>query len=196
MFDDLAVKNWAFSLSIFTESFCHDLAQECQKLHSQGQLTQASVGRGALKATHVEVRGDFTLWLNEEQASPRQLQMLQHLEMVREQLNRAFYLGIKRFEAHFALYPPGAGYDKHIDNFRGSGSRKITFILYLNGRWQKGHGGELSIFAPDQTNQLITQIEPILGTFVLFRSDLFPHQVEKSFQPRLSITGWFRDDAL
>lgn len=195
MFDDLAVNNWASSAAVFSKDFCQKLAQECQRLHDEGQFHQASIGRGVTKSTHTEIRGDFTLWLDEKNNSPVQQSFLSHLQTLLEQLNQSFYLGLKRFETHFALYPPGAGYDKHIDNHRGSGARKITFILYLNEHWQKGHGGELSLYQPDQENVLITQIEPALGTFVLFRSDLFPHQVEKSFQPRLSITGWFRDDA-
>lgn len=196
MFDELAAKNWACATNVFTIPFCQSLAQECHRLHAEGQLKKAAIGHGTTKATQAEIRGDFTLWLEEAHASPLQLQMISHLKNLQELLNRSFYLGLKRFEVHFALYPPGAGYDKHIDNHRGSGARKITFILYLNDHWQKGHGGELSFFEPEQEDQLITQIEPRLGTFVLFRSDLFPHQVEKSYQTRLSITGWLRDDAL
>nr|WP_295899834.1 2OG-Fe(II) oxygenase [uncultured Bdellovibrio sp.] len=195
MFDELATKNWSSSTQLFPREFCRKLAQECQRLHDQGEFNKASIGRGATKTTHSEIRGDFTLWIDENTASPLQQNFLSHLQTLLEHLNHSFYLGLKRFETHFALYPPGAGYDKHIDNHRGSGARKITFILYLNESWQKGHGGELSLYQPDHEDTLITQIEPQLGTFVLFRSDLFPHQVEKSFQPRLSITGWFRNDA-
>ncbi|WP_373997764.1 2OG-Fe(II) oxygenase [Bdellovibrio bacteriovorus] len=195
MLDDLAQNNWAVSSTVFTREFCQNLAHECQKLHSDGAFHKASIGRGATKTVHTEIRGDFTLWIEEAHATSLQKDFLSNLQLLLQKLNQDFYLGLKRYETHFALYPPGAGYDKHIDNHRGSGARKITFILYLNESWQKGHGGELSLYQPDQENILITQIEPVLGTFVLFRSDLFPHQVEKSFQPRLSITGWFRDDA-
>ncbi|KHD86984.1 MAG: hypothetical protein OM95_16925 [Bdellovibrio sp. ArHS] len=195
MFDDLAQNNWALSSALFTREFCQKLAHECQKLYAEGALQKASIGHGANKGVHAEIRGDFTRWIEESSATPLQQELLSELQLLLQKLNQSFYLGLKRFEIHFALYPPGAGYDKHIDNHRGSGARKITFILYLNENWQKGHGGELSLYEPDQENTLITQVEPHLGTVVLFRSDLFPHQVEKSFQPRLSITGWFRDDA-
>ncbi len=195
MFDELAEKNWASSKTVFPESFARQLAHECQRLHDEGQFNKAAIGRGATKTQHAEIRGDFTLWIEESTASSVQKDFLTSLSVLLQQLNRVFYLGLKRYETHFALYPAGAGYDKHVDNHRGSGARKITFILYLNERWQKEHGGELSLYQPENPDQLITRIEPTLGTFVLFRSDLFPHQVEKSFQPRLSVTGWFRDDA-
>lgn len=196
MFDELTTQNWSSSRTLFTPQFCFRLAQECQNLFQQGQLQPAHIGHGATKLQNAEIRGDSTLWFDEISASPLQKIFLKHLSTLLERLNRSFYLSLKRYEAHFALYPPGAGYDKHIDNHRGSGARKITFILYLNESWQKGNGGELSLYDPTEENNMITQIEPTLGTFVLFRSELFPHQVEKCFKPRLSITGWLRDDAL
>lgn len=195
IFDQLAEQNWAQSRDLFAPDFCRLLAQECQKLHDQGALQKASIGHGPSKATHAEIRGDYTLWFDAQTATALQSEFLSFLETLLLQLNQSFFLSLKSFETHFALYPPGAGYDKHIDNHRGSGARKITFILYLNEHWQKGHGGELSLYHPDQENVLLAQVEPRLGTFVVFRSELFPHQVEKSFQPRLSITGWLRDDA-
>jgi SM-20-related protein len=195
MFEDLAQNGWAVSSQVFDPAFCQMLARECQKQHADGQFTKASIGRGVSKATHAEIRGDFTRWMTEDSTNPLEQDFLRALHDISQSLNQFFFLGLKRFETHFALYPPGAGYDKHVDNHRGTGARKITFILYLNENWQKDHGGALSVFDPNDENHQIAQVEPRLGNFVLFRSDLFPHQVEKSFQPRLSLTGWFRDDA-
>lgn len=195
MLEDLTEKGWATATDVFSASLVRDLARECQTQHSQGKFQQAAIGRGVSKAAHREVRGDHTRWLEEDTASGAEHIFLRHLRDISQTLNETFYLGLKRHEAHFALYPPGTGYDKHVDNHRGTGHRKITFILYLNENWQKEHGGELSLFHPDDENQKLATVEPHLGTFVLFRSDLFPHQVEKSFHPRQSLTGWFRDDA-
>lgn len=196
MFDDLAQNNWASSQDIFPKSFCLSLAEECQTLHDSGAFQTASIGHGVSKTLRSEIRGDCILWIEENATSPLQSELLTQLHSLMQHLNENFFLGLKRFETHFAVYPPGAGYDKHVDNHRGSGARRITFLLYLNENWQKGHGGELSFYRPDQEDVLITQIEPKLGTFVLFRSDLFPHQVEKSFQQRMSLTGWLRNDEL
>ena len=196
LLEDLAKKNWAVSAEVFTPEFCRNLAQECQKLADQGQLHKASIGHGSSKTLNSEIRGDFTLWLEESTSSSLQQSFLAALEDIRQELNRFFFLGLKRVESHFALYPPKAGYDKHIDNHRGLNHRKITFVLYLNENWQKGDGGELSIYNPENDSEVITQVMPRLGTLILFRSEIFPHQVEKSTAPRMSLTGWFRDDAL
>lgn len=189
MIDQIALKNWAVSEHIFSQEDCLKLAQECQNLESRGQLDKASIGHGANKAVHAEIRGDFIHWLDQHH-------FMEPLEVLRQTFNRSFFLGLKRVEAHYAFYPPGAGYDTHIDNPRGLNHRKMTFVLYLNSNWKKGDGGELSLFDPESAAQQIAQVEPRLGVFVLFRSDLFPHQVEKSFVNRMSLTGWFRDDAL
>ncbi len=195
MFEDLAQNGWASSDQIFDVKFTHALARECQNQHSEGRFQQAAIGRGVSKATQAEIRGDHTRWLEQDSENAVEQNFLRSLRDISQSLNQFFFMGLKRFECHFALYPTGTGYDKHVDNHRGTGHRKITFILYLNENWQKEHGGELSVYDPQDENTRIAQVEPRLGTFVLFRSDLFPHQVEKSFQPRLSLTGWFRDDA-
>lgn len=188
LLEELAQKNWAVSSQVFSFGFCQNLARECQNLALQKQLQKASIGRGNTKAIHSEIRGDFISWLEESHI------FLAQLELLRHSLNQLFFLGLQRVEAHYALYPPGTGYDKHIDNHQGANHRKITFVLYLNEHWQKSYGGELSLYNSDDSE--LFQVEPQLGTLILFRSDLFPHQVEKSSTNRMSLTGWFRDDAL
>lgn len=187
--ENLSQNGWTSSTDLFATELCQQWAQDCFNLHQTGQMTKASIGRGAGKAIQNEIRGDNIFWLDQHPA-------LAALEEIRFALNEFFFLGLKRVEAHFAFYPPGAGYDKHFDNHRGLNHRKITFVLYLNEGWQKSDGGELSVFSAEDENQLIHTLEPKLGTLILFRSDLFPHQVEKSNTNRLSLTGWFRDDTL
>lgn len=196
MMEGLALHGWSSSDKVFPRDFCQLLAQECQDISNQGLLTKAAVGRGSEKAIHQEIRGDFIYWLDEDSARNLQKNFLALLKEIQENLNRNFFLGLKRVESHFALYPPGAGYQKHVDNPRGAGDRRITFILYLNSSWEAGQGGELSLFHPEKPSEILTRIAPVLGKFVLFRSEIFPHQVEKSFAPRKSLTGWFRNDAL
>lgn len=196
MFNDLEAHQWAVSSSLFPLEFCTALGQECQMLSKTGQLNKAGIGQISSPSSLAEIRGDFTHWLTEDTSSALQRQMLTFLDEIQQLLNRSFYLALKRYEAHFAFYPPGAGYQKHVDNHRGRNARKITFILYLNQDWQSGHGGELSIYDPLEQDHLLNQIQPKIGTFVLFRSELFPHQVEKSLKNRFSLTGWFRDDLL
>jgi SM-20-related protein len=196
MLETLAEKSWAESPNIWPVDFCRQLALECQRLQQQGDLKKARIGHGSEKSIQTEIRGDFTHWISEETSTPVQKKFLHEMQTVQRILNQIFYLGLNHFESHFALYPAGTGYDRHIDNQRGANARKITFILYLNENWNPGDGGELSLFEPECEEKRLALLPPTLGRFVLFRSEVFPHQVEKSFKPRMSLTGWLRNDAL
>lgn len=194
--NEYAQNGWACTDQIFQPEYLKALASECLKLHSEGYFTKAAIGHQGSKTINNNIRGDYTLWLEEAPSSPLIQTFLNFLDEFRLLLNQEFFISLKRVESHFALYPPEASYNKHVDNHKGSGARKVTFVLYLNEKWEKSHGGELSLFSPDDENNLIESIEPKLGRLILFRSELFPHQVEKSQVPRLSLTGWFRDDIL
>jgi SM-20-related protein len=205
MFDDLAEHGWAQSHDLTSQEWARNLALQCQKLHDFGVFTQAAVGHGSTKSVHTQIRGDSTLWLEDSQSPELQSEVTGFLQNIMEELNQSLFLGLKRFESHFALYPPGAGYQKHIDNHQGLSHRRVTFVLYLNEDWQKADGGELSLYEPQSasadssgnvSDKKIHSIKPQLGNLLLFRSELFPHQVEESFNVRKSLTGWFRDDAL
>jgi len=116
---------------------------------------------------------------------------LARLEGLRLAVNEALYLGLFDAELHFAVYPPGAGYKRHLDRFRDDDRRTLTVILYLNPPdWSATDGGQLS-FWPQDTGPALT-ITPRGGTLVTFFSDQFWHQVEPAHRQRLSLTGWFR----
>ena len=87
---------------------------------------------------------------------------------------------------HFALYPPGAFYKRHLDAFKERNARKISLILYLNQDWQVTDGGQLRMYLPEQR----LDISPLGGRLVCFRSELIEHEVLPAKRDRLSITGW------
>ncbi|HRO67534.1 MAG TPA: 2OG-Fe(II) oxygenase [Pseudobdellovibrionaceae bacterium] len=154
-------------------------------------LTPAHVGRGSEKTGSHAVRGDSILWLQDDGADPLLATAQAWMENLRHDLNEHLSLGLKRVEAHFALYPPGAGYDLHLDQHRGQVGRKITFLVYLNEDWRDEQGGELELHLESGNRR---KISPLGGRLVLFRSELIPHQVHPAVRARKSLTGWFRDD--
>lgn len=196
MFDELAEQGWSQSHDLVSVEWARSLALQCQNLYDQGRFAPAAVGFRQTKSVQTQIRGDSILWVEDAGVPSLQNDVNEFLQTLQDEMNQALYLGLKRFEAHFALYPPGRGYEKHIDNHTGLSHRRITFVFYLNENWQKSHGGALTLFDPLETHERIQTIEPRLGNFILFRSELFPHQVEESFETRKSLTGWFRDDAL
>ncbi|MBS1969773.1 MAG: 2OG-Fe(II) oxygenase [Bdellovibrionales bacterium] len=194
LLESLEEKGWAFSDDIMPKELAEELLFECQKSWHDGLFREAQIGRGQSKNLDSEIRGDSILWLNSEQKDSASSRFLQWAAELRRELNQRYYLGLNSEEFHFARYPAGKGYQKHIDQHRGTLARKISLVLYLNPQWGTEDGGELCIYDPQNESLEVQRILPKGGRLVLFRSDLIPHAVLPCFQTRWSLTGWFRTD--
>ena len=193
-FELLEQQGWAVTDHALPEGMPLKLFHECQNFWQEGRYTEAKIGRGTEKSKHTEVRGDSICWLNSEHTTSICNEFLNWTVQLRQELNTRYYLGLKREEFHFARYPMGAGYQKHLDQHRGQTERKISLVLYLSPTWSPDDGGELCLYAPESPSLEIGRILPQLGRLVLFRSDLIPHEVLPCLQIRWSLTGWFRTD--
>ena len=109
-------------------------------------------------------------------------------------MNRHFYLGLRRFEIHGAIYGPGQHYERHLDQHRNSDARVVTAVFYLNENWTCEHGGMLRIF--DEAGAVLSEILPLSGRLLLFESARYEHEVLESHRDRYSLTGWFRRDQM
>jgi SM-20-related protein len=108
-------------------------------------------------------------------------------------LNRDLMAGLADFEGHFARYPAGSAYARHIDRLVGSDARAISTVLYLNEGWQPEDGGALRIYLGGGRS---ADVLPEGGRLVAFLSDRFEHEVLPATRERLSFTGWFRRRSL
>ncbi|MGY8828032.1 MAG: 2OG-Fe(II) oxygenase [Pseudomonadales bacterium] len=165
-----------------------ELAEECRKCAAEGALAPAGVGRGAQQQVREGVRGDHIQWLEAGQAEACD-QYLQVVDELRLALNQGLYLGLEDFEGHFALYPPGAFYQKHVDRFRDDDRRAVSAVFYLNEDWQAEQGGALRLYLPNGETR---DVLPQAGSLLLFLSADMPHEVLPASRDRLSLTGWFR----
>lgn len=175
-----------------------------QRLQAEGLFHQASIGHKQTSLVDTRIRGDEILWLRDipEAQTPLPVRALaETADQLVAFLNESLYAGIRSHELHFALYPAGAGYQRHLDVFRDDSARVITFICYLNPPdWTAEDGGQLRIFRPQGSDLAwpfpadTHDVLPAGGTLILFRSALFPHEVLPSFRQRASVTGWFRRD--
>ena len=136
-------------------------------------------------------RRDKILWLDEA-GSKAQQNYLAFANGLREHINRALFMGIKRYEAHFAKYEVGDFYEKHLDAFASSKNRVVTTVFYLNNSWSEADGGELVIY--DKEDRKLRELLPLQNRLVVFLSEAFPHEVLPAKKERYSIAGWFRVD--
>ena len=188
LLDDLAEQGWAIVANALPADLTLELAQECRARANQGALQPAGVGRGSAHGVQEGVRGDHIQWLEPGQcaAGDRYLGMLDDL---RGQLNQALYLGLEDYEGHFALYPPGTFYQKHLDRFRDDDRRAVSAVFYLNSDWLPEQGGALRLYLADGRE---LDVLPEAGTLVVFLSADLPHEVLPAARERLSLTGWLR----
>ncbi len=192
LIDALIQQGWWSRQNCVSSEFSEALANEALTLYQNQKMAPAGIGRDQHFQQNATIRQDFIHWL--DGASEIQRRYLSFMESIKQTLNRALFLGLFEFEAHFAIYPPGAFYKKHVDSFRGGGNRVVSVVTYLNADWPETGGGALAIYAPE-TEQIVQTVRPEAGTLVIFLSEAIPHEVLISHQQRASIAGWFRVNA-
>jgi SM-20-related protein len=189
--DDLAAKGWSQHDLFIPEALTRELAAECQQRAADGRLAPAAVGRGATAQVREGVRGDSIQWLEAGEGAATDA-YLALMDQLRQALNQALYLGLDDYESHFAFYPPGAFYQRHVDRFRDDDRRTVSAVVYLNEGWLAEQGGALRIYPQDEAHD----VAPLGGRLVIFMSGELPHEVLPATRERLSLTGWFRRRAV
>ena len=187
--DALAVAGWHVCADYISPALTSQLAADVQPNLAQGRFRPAGTGAGVPRL-RPDVRGDSILWLDRADASEPQREVLDRFEQLRQALNRELQLGLFDFECHYAVYPAGAFYRRHLDRVAGDSSSVLSCVLYLNRDWGQGDGGALRLHLPGDCGHL--DIAPRGGTLVTFLSERFEHQVLPAARQRVSLTGWFR----
>lgn len=185
----LASQSWVIEPDFLPTSLVAQLAAEVEACYQAGRLTPAGTGQGTAREVRPEIRGDGIHWLDPDHPTPAQQEYFERMETLRLSINRELQLGLFDLEAHFARYPAGAFYKKHVDVFRTDERRTLSVICYLNENWQAGEGGQLRLY-PE--NGQIVDILPAGGTLACFISAGLYHEVLPATRPRLSVTGWFK----
>lgn len=186
--DALRERGWCVVPEFLDSAAIDALAAECRARDAAGELAAAATGRGAGRRPSSPLRGDRTRWFDEAMPTPAQTTYWSSLHALRRALNRPLLLGLETLEAHYALYPPGAGYARHRDRFRDDDARVLSSVLYLNREWNADDGGALRLHLPEGLHD----IAPAGGTLVLFLSAEIEHEVLPASRERLSVAGWFR----
>lgn len=157
---------------------------QVEEMDASGALRPA--GMGASGILRPEQRGDRTAWMDGEDA--RWSALWSWFEDAREPLNRATWLGLRRFTVQVARYDgDGQRYARHVDAVQRGAARRLTLLLYLNGAWQPAHGGCLRVHGADGHHD----VEPLGGRVVIFLAHAVAHEVLPAHAPRVAITAWY-----
>lgn len=191
--DDLAKQGWSVREGYFSPDLCAALLDDMHAQEAAGKLTSAGIGRDQAQKIESGIRNDRTLWLTGRADAPRRFAAL--MEELRLALNRDLFLGLFEYEGHYAFYPPGGFYKKHLDSFRGARNRVVSTVAYLTPGWREEDGGHLVLYHPENDAMPVQKIVPRAGTLAVFLSEEIPHEVLPPLRERVSIAGWFRCNA-
>lgn len=188
----LAERGWWLGTDAVDMDLVDDLRTDLDQLRDNDELERAGIGRDLDFQLAERVRGDRIHWLS--RGSDAQARLLAQMESLRQTLNESLFLGLFEFEAHYAHYPPGSFYRRHLDSFRGAANRIVSAVIYLNDDWRDGDGGELVLYA-ESGDEVLATIAPKAGSMLLFLSEELPHEVLPARRDRFSIAGWYRLNA-
>lgn len=187
----LAERGWAVAPGYLSPEELQLWAEEVASSWAEGEFRRAGVGRGSTFHLRPEVRNDYVKWLEPEQGTENERRHFARMETLRQALNREMYLGLVGFEAHLAIFPEGARYRCHLDQFQNAYHRQVSTILYLNRDWRWEDEGALRLYLDRPETEPYEDILPIGGTLVCFHSERFHHEVLPARRERQSVTGWF-----
>jgi SM-20-related protein len=213
---DLEARGWAHAPGALDPELVAALRSEAEDLEQAGDTHMGRVGRAQNETRALSIRKTRIAWL--DGASPAQQRFMAGADALRIAMNRRLFLGLFEFEAHFAVYPPGGFYARHMDAFtlptasagaftgrRAERARVVSVVAYLNADWSHADGGQLALWEsaplgkdgrPDMS-QLddvppVAELQPKGGGLVLMLSEAIPHEVRLSHATRYAIPGWFR----
>ncbi len=191
--NDLLAQKYSVVDDFFSPAEILTLRNSLLFKYEEDQFKKAAIGSKTNELIVRSIRGDFILWMDEKAQEEAEKLFFSKINEFANYLNKTCFLGILHKEFHYALYPEGTFYKRHLDTFQNDDRRKLSIALYLNEpNWQPEYGGELAIYLPEGAQEKTIEISPIQGRMVIFESQELEHEVKTANQNRLSITGWLK----
>ena len=191
--DSLALNSYDIIDNFLSDKEALNCLEVLKDNKKQGNFKKAGIGTSNQFQIDNSIRGDEIKWLDEDNLSAANQVYIDQIEAMMRYFNRTLFLSLKDFECHFAHYPAGAFYKRHLDLLQLSDHRKLSFVLYLNPNWKQGDGGELLLYLNENGTEKTVTVDPMLGRLVVFRSEILEHEVALAHKSRYSITGWMLD---
>jgi SM-20-related protein len=190
---DIANHQYSIIEDFFTLKDVMLLRQSLLEKHEEDKFKKAAIGNRVNEVVIKSVRGDIILWIDEAKANQAEALFFDKINDLIRYLNRTCFLGILQKEFHYAIYPTGTYYKRHIDTFQNDDRRKLSLVCYLNDEnWKAENGGELVLYLNKEGQEEEKVIYPFPGRVVIFESQLIEHEVKPVNTERLSITGWLK----
>ncbi|WMI69118.1 2OG-Fe(II) oxygenase [Mangrovimonas sp. YM274] len=190
---DILTQKYSIVEQFFTAEEVAALRDSLMEKHQLDAFKKAAIGNRVNETIEKSIRGDVILWIDEVNANATEQLFFDKINHLVGYLNKTCFMGILQKEFHYALYPKGTFYKRHLDTFQNDDRRKLSFVCYLNEEdWQPENGGELVLYLDENGTEQEKVIYPFPGRVVIFESQLIEHEVKPVDTQRLSITGWLK----
>ena len=192
--EDLLQRKYSVIDNFFSTEEVEVLRNGLLAKYEEDQFKKSAIGNKTNELVEKEIRGDFILWLNEAEAGTAENVFFNRVNNLVDYLNRTCFMGILHKEFHYAVYPEGTFYKRHLDTFQNDGRRKLSVVCYLNDEtWLEENGGELTIYVDENGEEKAIDLYPFPGRVVIFESQVLEHEVQRvKHSKRFSITGWLK----
>jgi SM-20-related protein len=186
---DISTQHYSIIDNFFTSEEVLELRESLIEKYKEDEFKKSAIGNRVNEVIEKAIRGDVILWIDESSVNSAEAMFFKKINDLKDYLNRTCFMGINQKEFHYAIYPNGTFYKRHLDTFKNDDRRKLSIVCYLNDEdWQPENGGELVLYLENEDKV----IYPFLGKMVIFESQLLEHEVKPVNTPRLSITGWLK----
>ncbi len=175
---------YSIQKNIFPEISMKNLTLLFQDKVYNHEFNSAAIGSSGM--INSEIRSDKIYWLEKSDFENQLNYFDRFIERLTGTIRVELFISLHDSEFHLAEYEPGTFYKRHLDQHKKRSNRMFTIILYLNENWSPEYGGQLRIYTKDGHLDVL----PEFGTLVIFRSDLFEHEVLPTTRSRKSLTGW------
>lgn len=191
--EDILKQQYSIVEDFFTDEEVALLRQSLIAKHEEDAFKKAAIGNRVNEIIVKSIRGDVILWIDEIKANEAENLFFNKINSLVNYLNKTCFLGILQKEFHYALYPVGTFYKRHIDTFQNDDRRKLSIVCYLNeDGWLPENGGELVLYLNENGEETEKVIYPFPGRVVIFESQIIEHEVKPVNKERMSITGWLK----
>lgn len=187
---DLITKKYSIVDDFFTLEDVSTLRESLLIKYEEDSFKKSAIGNYTNQEIDKTIRGDFILWIDEKKEEPTEQLFFAKVNSLVSYLNKTCFLGILTKEFHYAIYPTGTFYKRHLDTFQNDDRRKLSMVFYLNeDGWLPEFGGELTLYLDEGDKTIL----PLPGRVVIFESQVIEHEVKRVMaNERLSITGWLK----
>ncbi|ETN94748.1 SM-20-related protein [Zhouia amylolytica] len=191
---DISDRHYSVVDNFFSAEEVVSLRNSLLQKYEADRFKKSAIGNRTNEMIEKEIRGDFILWMNENETNEAETTFFNKINNLVNYLNRTCFMGILHKEFHYALYPEGTFYQRHLDTFENDDRRVLSVVCYLNDQdWDNNNGGELVLYLDENGSEVEKRLYPLPGRVVIFESQRIEHEVMRvNSSERLSVTGWLK----